>query len=211
MKKIILALAGVGALVAAAVPIIRSSYDEPEFESVHASKPFEIRAYKARIAAQTSVRASSLREATTLGFERLAGYIFGGNKDSGGTSQKIAMTTPVESIPAGENSYTVVFTMPPEWTLRELPEPNDPSVVLRAEEPKLVATARFSGSASERDVSELSKELMEYIAEQGYVADSEVAIAQYDPPWTPSVMRRNEMLVELADANESGSREATTE
>ncbi|TXD44242.1 heme-binding protein [Lujinxingia vulgaris] len=210
-KKILLALAGIGALVVAAIPIIRSSYDEPEFKSVHASNPFEIRAYGSRIVAQTTVRASSLREATTLGFERLAEYIFGGNRGSGGASQKIAMTTPVESVPAGENAYTVVFTMPSEWTLDELPEPNDPNVVVRAEEPRLVATARFSGNASERDVDELSRELMVYIEEQGYVADSEVTIAQYDPPWTPGIMRRNEMMVELAEPRAPGTEAAPAE
>lgn len=204
MKKAIIAIASLGGLIvatAAGAQMIRGNYDEPAFESVHESKPFEIRRYGARVVAETTVEASSFREATSLGFERLAGYIFGGNKGAGGEPQKIAMTTPVESAPAGEDSFTIVFTMPPKWSLDELPKPNDPTVVIRLDDPKTVATARFSGNARNKDLSELSEKLMAYIAEQGYVARSEVTIAQYDPPWTPGLLRRNELIVEVGEVH----------
>lgn len=204
MNKKLIAIVGLGGVLAASVAganLLRGNYDEPAHEVLLDDSAFQIRRYEARIVAETTVRAESLRAATSTGFSRLADYIFGGNKGADGESQKIAMTTPVESAPAEGDDYTVVFTMPPQYTLEELPKPNDPRVVIRKDEPRLVATARFRGVARNKDVSELSSRLMELIDEKGYVAESEVRVAQYDPPWIPGLLRRNELMVDIRPAD----------
>ncbi len=201
MNKKLIATLGLGSLLVASVAgaqMLRGNYDEPAYEAVVREKPFEIRRYDERLVAETTVQASSLRSATSAGFSRLADYIFGGNTGTDGESQKIAMTTPVESAPADEGEYTVVFTMPPNYTLDELPKPNDPRVRVRRDAPRLVATTRFSGVARNKDLSQLSEELLDFVERQGYVAESAVRIAQYDPPWIPGPFRRNELMVEVS-------------
>lgn len=177
--------------------MLRGSYDEPAFEVTHQAKPFEVRLYQPRIIAETTVRAKTLREATSEGFSRLAGYIFGKNRTPEGGSSKIAMTSPVESVPAGAGEFTVTFTMPPEYSMAELPDPRDARVRLRVVPVQTVATARFSGVARNKDVRQLQKQLLKYVADQGYEAVSPVTIAQYDPPWTPGFLRRNELIIEV--------------
>ncbi len=201
MKKAVIAAVGLGGLLVASVAgaqMFRGAYDEPAHEVVFADGPFELRRYEARIVAETRVRAASMRDATSQGFGRLADYIFGGNEGTDGSSQKIAMTTPVESAPDGDE-FVVVFTMPPKFTsVEQLPQPKDSRVVVRRDEGRVVATMRFGGVARNKDIGELTARLMSRVDQHGYVAESEVRIAQYDPPWIPGVIRRNELMVDVA-------------
>ena len=64
--------------------------EEPEYEILLTSGEVEVRAYKPYIVATVSVSGAA---ADRQAFRILANYIFGGNK----TSQKMAMTAPVES------------------------------------------------------------------------------------------------------------------
>jgi hypothetical protein len=200
MKLKIIAVVGIGTLLissVAAAQMLRSNYDEPAHEVLLDRGPFQIRRYESRIVAETVVQAKSLAAATSEGFSRLAGYIFGGNTGDDGESQKIAMTTPVESAPADQGCYTVVFTMPSKYTLENLPEPDDARVTIRRVPPKLMATARFRGVARNEDVTGLTEQLLLLVEKEGYTATSDVRMAQYDPPWIPGMFRRNELMVEI--------------
>ncbi len=195
---VILAIIVGGGLLAtlAAAQVLRSGYDEPRHEVVVEDGQFQIRDYAARIVAQTFVSTSDWRGGTSTGFGRLAGFIFGGNLTSAGESSKIAMTTPVESIPSSDG-YIVVFTMPPSYTLDTLPKPTDDSVTIQAIGPSTVAALRFSGNARSADIEQLSEDLLARADKMGWVATSTVKVAQYDPPWTPGPLRRNEVMVDV--------------
>ena len=69
---------------------VRSGTEEPAHTVVERIGEVEIRRYGPRIAAQTVVTGSS-EAARNRGFQRLAGYIFGGNT----SRSSIAMTAPV--------------------------------------------------------------------------------------------------------------------
>ena len=56
----------------------------------------EIRQYDAYIIAETEIKAADAEQAGNLAFQRLGGYIFGGNR----TKQSIAMTAPVSQTKA---------------------------------------------------------------------------------------------------------------
>ena len=114
------------------------------------------------------------------------------------SSQTIAMTTPVDRSGEGR-SWTVRFTMPSELALDELPTPRDPRVVLREMEGVRVAALRFSGRASTAAFKQKTVTLQEAVNASGFaVADAaQPTEAQYDPPWTPGFLRRNEVMVEL--------------
>ena len=91
-----------------------------------------MRRYGPRIAAETTVTDDEDR-ARSVGFRRLAGYIFGDNhRDetismtapvvSGG--DEIAMTAPVAQS-ATAKKWTIRFFMPSKWTMETLPPPDD--------------------------------------------------------------------------------------
>ena len=84
----------------------------------------EIRIYEESIIARTSA-GGDYKEASSTGFRKLAGYIFGSNKED----KKIAMTSPVWMSTNSENSE-MHFIMPSEYDLTELPEPVDNAVKL---------------------------------------------------------------------------------
>ena len=107
------------------------------------------------------------------------------------------MTTPVESHATREGSYVVTFTMPKDYSLDDLPSPNDARVKVRALPAATMATLNFSGTARNQDLDALSKALFERAAKHGYKPISTVTIAQYDPPWIPGPLRRNELMVEV--------------
>ncbi|MBT7719144.1 MAG: heme-binding protein, partial [Halieaceae bacterium] len=92
-----------------------SDIEEPSWTLVDTVEKVELREYAPSIQAVTQLDHSGQ---TSAGFQRLAGFIFGGNE----TGEKIAMTAPVEeSLEA--NQPLMAFTLPSEYELEDLPEP----------------------------------------------------------------------------------------
>jgi len=178
--------------------------EEAAFKIVLTDGKFEVRDYPALVVAEVTVSGAQ-KEASNRGFRLLAGYIFGGNKGR----KSIAMTSPVAQQPANEKiamtapvtqtqdagNWTVRFTMPSSYTLETLPEPNDPKVRLRRLPPQRFAVLRFAGLARQGDVTEKSQELVAAIKTRKLRAVGNVTLAQYNPPWTPWFMRRNEVMI----------------
>jgi hypothetical protein len=181
--------------------------EEPAFKAVLHEGAFEIRDYPALVVAEVTVSGDQT-EAASKGFRLLAGYIFGGNKRhqsiamtapvaQAPTSEKIAMTAPVTQIKsAGE--WVVRFTMPRAYSIKTLPEPNDPKVHLRVLPPTRFAVLQFSGLARQDDVAAKTAELGKLVGTHHLRAIGPVSLAQYDPPWTLWFMRRNEVMAPVA-------------
>jgi hypothetical protein len=194
---------------AAAWASIAMAVEEPKFTRVLRDGDFELRDYPALVVAETSVSGAQ-KEAASKGFRVLAGYIFGGNQgqqdiamtapvaQTQATGEKIAMTAPVAQTQRQAGHWVVRFTMPSEYSLSTLPRPTDPRVVLRATPPARFAVLRFSGLARPGTVEAKSKDLLMRLTAQGLRALGPVSLAQYNPPWTPWFMRRNEVMVEVA-------------
>jgi hypothetical protein len=64
-------------------------------------------------------------------------------------------------------------------------------------EGKLMAAKRFSGSASDALFERKGQELIAQASKAGYKVVGEVLYARYNGPWTPPILRRNEVLVEI--------------
>jgi hypothetical protein len=178
--------------------------EEPAFKTVLKDGNFEIRDYPPLVVAEVTVSGRQ-KEAASKGFRLLAGYIFGGNKRrqsiamtapvaQAPSSEKIAMTAPVTQI-ANAGTWIVRFTMPRNYTLDTLPQPNDPKVELRLLPAQRVAVLRFSGLAGEGDVDAKTTELVAATKAHNLRAIGPVSLAQYNPPWTPWFMRRNEVMI----------------
>jgi SOUL heme-binding protein len=186
-----------------------SSVEEPVFTVESTYDGWEIRRYPPTLQAQVVVTgpyASAINE----GFRVLAGYIFGGNTPGASIAmtapvsaqrtegQRIAMTAPVGATSAGEEAWTVAFTMPSSWSLETLPAPLDPRVRLVAVEGARVAARRFGGWATVGRVAEQQEALLAALRGAGLAAGTPT-VAQYNPPWPLPPLRRNEILVPVTD------------
>ncbi|MGZ9098593.1 MAG: SOUL family heme-binding protein [Brevundimonas sp.] len=192
---------------------VRSGTEEPAFNELERVGQIEIRSYGERIAAQTVVSGTS-EAARNRGFQRLAGYIFGGNTarssiamtapvaqspddTATGRSQSIAMTAPVAQGATGQDRWMIQFFMPSEQTMATLPVPRDPAVVLAVVPSETYAVLRFSGLGSARTVAEKQAELEGGLAGSAWISQGDPVAWFYDPPWTLPPLRRNEVAVRV--------------
>jgi hypothetical protein len=187
----VLVLAAAAAI--AAGPIM-SRVEQPTYEVVETSGPIELRRYGPMIAAETPTTGER-RPAIEEGFRRIAGYIFGGNADK----SKIAMTAPVVQQSSGSGEWTVGFIMPSQWSLDALPKPGDSRVRLVPIPPRRMIAITFSGSATTDLLDARTRELRAYAAAKGLKVAGEPVLAFYNPPWTLPILRRNEVLLALAE------------
>ena len=160
--------------------------EEPAFTAIGTIGAVELRRYAPSIQARTSLSDSGQ---TNAGFRRLAGFIFGGNDEN----MKIAMTAPVEETL--EPEPTMAFTMPSEHRMEDLPTPDDGAVQLVEVPERTVAVIAFSGWATGGKVADKTEELLATLETSGIEITSPPSLNQYNPPWTPPFMRRNEIMV----------------
>jgi hypothetical protein len=197
MKKKYLwwALAGLGGATAAVAILwgpIASRAERARYKTVRRGRAIEIRDYTPMIVAEVEV--SGDRDvAVQQGFRTLADYIFGNNT----AMRVIAMTAPVTTQGDAEN-WQVRFVMPARYTTDTLPRPIDPEVTLKHIEAKRFAAIRFSGRVRDAGLRRHTERLEEFIRDNGLRALSPPAHAFYNPPWTVALLRRNEVMIEIA-------------
>ncbi len=163
---------------------------EPPFQMVGRVGAIELRQYPPRIAAETTVQAGEL-QARSIGFRRIAGYIFGGNQ----TGARIAMTAPVAQSRDPAGAWRVQFFMPAGSTLQNLPRPNAAPVTLATAPAEMFAVLRFSGTSTPGAVSREDARLRRGLEGSGWKTTGTSVAWFYDPPWTLPPLRRNEIAV----------------
>lgn len=187
---------------------------EPEFtvERQVEERKIEVREYAPMIVAVTRVEATSYDRASSIGFRRLADYIFGKNASQenigmtapvyqsaeGSSGEDIGMTAPVIREQDAQGRWVMSFVMPDRYTMETIPKPLTADVELEQLPARRVAVIRFNGTLSAEQYGQKSRELRAWIAESDYVAASEPRMAGYDPPFTIPFFRRNEVLIEVA-------------
>jgi hypothetical protein len=200
-----LALLGSLILTGCTVMGIRSSA-EPQYQLLSERGDVQIRQYPPLLIAETVIDAD-YAQAGNIGFNRLAGYIFGGNQQK----QQMAMTAPVFRENAGEqiamtapvlqqavgNKWTMAFVMPAGYSLETLPTPIDPQVTIKVLPAKKVAVLRYSGSLNLEKINEKSQLLLAWIEQQQLTPLTAPRSAAYDPPWTLPALRRNEIHIDI--------------
>jgi hypothetical protein len=159
-----------------------------KYQTIKTDKDFEIRFYPPAILASVDM-AGSYDDSRNSSFGTLAGYIFGGNRES----MQISMTAPVRM---SETDGTMSFVMPSGFTMETLPEPKSNRVKLHMSEPQYVAVVRFSGWANERKISEMKEKLSGWLGKEGLRHSSHFEYLGYNPPYQLT-NRRNEVLVPL--------------
>jgi len=166
--------------------------EEPKFEKIEEHRRFEVRHYSDTIQARVSMSDID-RKDSSQGFRKIAGYIFGKNEHS----QQIAMTAPVH-LWKEENYGMMAFTMPSEYTISDLPLPNNSEVMITEVKGQVMAAMKFSGFSGRKKCLRKVKKLEEGLKIAGYIASGEPILAVYDNPATTlPFMRRNEILIPL--------------
>ena len=185
--------------------------EEATYKVVEKDNKFEIRDYASHILAETVVE-GDLKGAGNKAFKRLFGYISGDNR----SRKKVAMTAPVSQQPKGEKirmtapvgqrrvqkKWAVSFMMPSSYTLKTLPEPENPNITLRQVPARRMAAVRYSGFWSEKRYLRYKSELESWIQERGLTIVGDPLWARYNPPFMPWFLRRNEILIPVDTATD---------
>jgi len=181
--------------------------EEASYEVIIKYNSFEIRDYAPYIVAETVVD-GNLEDAGSVAFKILFGYISGDNRSrqkvemTAPVSQqvnreKIKMTAPVGQQPIGDK-WVVSFMMPAAYTMETLPDPENPKVSLRQVPGRRMAVVRYTGFWSERGYLDNKMKLEAWIRENELKVVGDPIWARYNPPFTPWFLRRNEILIPVA-------------
>jgi SOUL heme-binding protein len=169
---------------------------------------YEIREYESYIVAEVEME-GNMKQALYGGFRQLAGYIFGGNtsRTTLGVSstmmetvkapENIAMTVPVMDTSSSSGKHIIAFTMPSKYRLDTLPKPSNANIRFRKVEKSRRAVLRYTWYATTARVEAKKKILKDRLNRDGYVIKGEFISAQYNPPMSFPLLRRNEIMVDI--------------
>jgi hypothetical protein len=137
-------------------------------------------------------------------FGHLFRYITGVNTGS----RRIAMTTPVitperieMTAPVINRGWEMPFVMPADYTMDTMPEPTDPMVRIEELPARKMAVIRFKGRTREREVEAARERLYAVLDRQSMEAVGAPVLMRYNynSPFTPGFLRKNEVGVQLRD------------
>jgi hypothetical protein len=206
MSRRLAALLSSLALAGGSVIGVREGTEEPRYSVAGHIGEIEIRQYGPRIAAETTLDGDE-DAARSAGFRRIAGYIFGGNKQSAKiamtapvaqSAETIAVTAPVSQSQDAQGQWVVRFFMPSSYTMATLPVPDDDRVRLVEVPGETMAVLRFTGIASVIAMSARREGLLAALRGSSWQPIGVPVAWYYDPPWTIPFLRRNEVAVPVA-------------
>ena len=164
MKILIIIIASI-VLIFAAIQIFamssRKGIEQYPYEVVKTYDDFEIRNYEASLFTSVKLSSTEYKDASSEGFRKLAGYIFGGNDKE----EKIAMTSPVAM--SLDDTMTMMFMVPRDLKKEDLPKPNNGEINFEEVPAKKVAAIQFSGWASSSKIEKYKQKLIAALDKEG--------------------------------------------
>ena len=186
--------------------IVIRGLEEPKYSVVEKREGYEIREYRSYIVAEVEVE-GDMKIALNAGFRQLAGYIFGWNTsktsvkmtvpvmESRGVSESIKMTVPVMDTSTSSGRRIVAFMMSSQYTLESLPKPTNANIRFRQVEPSRKAVLTYTLYATESRVEAKKNLLLSLLARDNLTTKWEIISAQYNPPASFPLLRRNEVMI----------------
>ena len=192
------------------LPATAMSIEEPDYDVIGQYDDFELRRYAPYLVAEVDVD-GDFDDAGNSAFRILAGYIFGDNA----SAEKMEMTAPVESRPAGEGEKmamtapvtamtsksdgktTYAFVMERKYTIDSLPVPNDKRIRIRQVPERTMAVRRYSGRWTQDKYLQHEQALRDALSTVGIETISGPVLARYNSPFSLPFMRRNEVMYEV--------------
>ena len=186
--------------------------EQQPYELVRQALDYELRRYPSHILAETLVRDADFEDAGNRAFRSLFGYISGENTARQSidmtapvvqsASSRIAMTAPVVQQKS-DDGFVVAFVLPAAMTEATAPVPARSEVTLRTVPERMVAAERFSGRWTRASWDSHREALLASLSANGLTPIGTPRFARFDPPYTPWFLRRNEVLVDIAENNSS--------
>jgi len=87
--------------------------------------------------------------------------------------------------------------MPKRFDIKSIPKPSSNSVKIVLVEPRKLATIRFSGYVNQENYKKNLELLNKTLENRGISTKGEPLLMQYNDPWTPPFLRRNEIAVQV--------------
>jgi hypothetical protein len=199
------------------------SEESPAHKIVKKTPSYEVREYAAAVAVETSYSSKQHLSSEGQGkpFGSLAGYIGVFKTPANERNEAISMTAPVSMQPqvptsseatavaegdneegaAPSSSYVMRFFLPASKyrSASEAPKPSSDNVRLVDVPPRTVAALTFSGAFQQDNIDEHTRLLLAALRKDGVQlasgAEGSIEVFGWNPPWTLSWLRTNEVLV----------------
>ena len=169
--------------------------EQQQYQVLRTFPGFEVRRYPAHVVAEVEL-SGQFESAGNAAFRPLVSYISGRNQ----SGAKIAMTAPVIQEAAEDlATHRVSFVMPAGSTVADLPVPSAETVSIHEVPELLAAVSRYSGRWTLASYRKHVDELLNAVEAAGLATAGRPRYARFDPPWKPPFLRRNEVVVPIAD------------
>jgi hypothetical protein len=165
--------------------------ERQRYKVIKQEQDFEVRFYPRAIMASVSSSRTGDENDGNQNFRRLAGYIFGGNKQE----QKIPMTAPVY-MESDSADNKMSFVLPANYQITDLPNPNDPNIELHYSDEGYYACLSFGGFAGAKRIKEKENELASALQKNGYKVIGKYKYLGYNAPWD-LINRENDIIVKI--------------
>jgi len=166
--------------------------EKPAYETVQKNGEFEVRKYADIPIVSAPMEDMEKRDTS---FRQLFKYISGEND----RKQKIQMTSPV-FVNEAANANTVgsmSFMIPAEVAKNGSPAPNAEGLAVKKINGGTYAVLRFSGWDKADNRKAATESLAKLVTENKLNPTGKPFFAFYDPPWTPEMLRQNEVWQKL--------------
>jgi DNA gyrase inhibitor GyrI len=161
--------------------------EKPTYESISKEGNFEVRKYAAIPVVSAPMDDMEKRDES---FRTLFRYISGGNEDK----KKIAMTSPVFMENGEEETKgRMSFMIPAKVSEKGAPAPSAEDVTVSEIGGGTFAVLRFKGWKDGAKQDTATQDLAKLVSEANLKPIGKPFFAFYDPPWTPELLRRNEI------------------
>jgi hypothetical protein len=159
--------------------------ETPDYKVIRQEEKFELREYPSLVVARTVLGEGD--------FMRLFRYISGGNQQE----KKIPMTAPVLVAHEGDDAG-MGFIMPSTIPPNAVPQASSKEITIEELKSGFFAVYQYSGGRSATNEADALKKLQTWVQTQNLKpVNGKPMFAYYDPPWIPTFMRRNEVLLRI--------------
>ena len=172
--------------------LTRLGYESAPYTVVLTDGRFALRDYSELVLVSAPMDDPDPQEGSS--FMNLFGYISGDNE----SGEKIAMTTPVITS-RKQDQLRMSFVVPTEVAQSGAPKATNERVRLDTMPGGRFAVYRSPAKWSRESREQAKSELARWIQEQGLQPMAEPLVANYDPPFTPAILQRNEILIRVAE------------
>ena len=174
--------------------LTRAGYESAAYQVIRKSDRIELREYPELSLVSTPMAKNEDGESES--FMRLFGYISGENE----SEKKIAMTTPVFM-----EEDQMSFVVPSKVAEAGTPDASKETVNVTTLAKGKFAVYRLKGGRSPENTAAAKTALNAWLKENMLKSGGPYIIAGYDPPFIPTPLQRNEVMVRVLEISSNDS------